>query len=136
MTNRVFNKRLKRQFRQIAVERRGVLAADVHGEAVLKAVLLDGKIDLDISQFVAQGNHGRLAADAVSENGGQGLGHIGNFRDVVHERLAADGIERIIQEMRVDLALQRNQRGLFLRERTFVFPLVVLDLAAQRSGGL
>ena len=76
-------------------------------EAVLKAVLLDGKIDLDISQFVAQGNHGRLAADAVSENGGQGLGHIGNFRDVVHERLAADGIERIIQEMRVDLLVQQ-----------------------------
>ena len=83
---------------------------------VVEAVPLDQHIVIDIRKFIAQRDQIALvAADAVPEESSQGFYHPGDLPVVIQESLPADGLQRIIQEMRVDLALQSRQLRLLIQ---------------------
>ena len=53
--------------------------------------------------------------NGIAEKGGQRLRHLRHAVKPPDQRLAADPLQRIIEEMRIDLVLQRQIFRLFLR---------------------
>ena len=60
----------------------------------------------DIIHLLRQRHHTSLLADAVAEIGRQGFRHIGDLHLPVNICLSADGLQGIVQKMRLDLPLQ------------------------------
>lgn len=66
--------------------------------------------------------------DRVAEEGGERLGHLRDVRQPRRERLAADALEGVVEEVGVDLVLQREVLGLLFGGGD---QLVGVELGAQ-----
>ena len=71
-----------------------------------KAVSLDHQIILHIIQFIFKSSHLARPAYAVSEQHGQRLCHLGYVLRIPYDGHAAYGIQGIVKEMGINLALQ------------------------------
>ena len=62
-----------------------------------------------------------LPADAVPKEGGKCPDHVRNISDIVLHGHSPNRIQRVIQEMRIDLCLQRRQLRLFIKDFSVIF---------------
>ena len=83
---------------------------------VAEAVLLDHEVVVDIFELLADRHEIPGLRDRVAEKGGQRLRDIGDRLRPGRQRVAADGVQRIVEEMRVDLILQREKFRLLGRQ--------------------
>ena len=112
----IFHNRLKGQFGYIAAQKRLFVLQKFQLKLIpiQKAVILDQHIAADVVNLIRQCYHIFPAADAITEEISQRLQHIGHTGIAIHQCLTPDTLQRIVKEMRVDLALQGLQRCLSL----------------------
>ena len=109
--NGVFDDGLQGDFVAQAVQT-ALVHREMVGELVLIAVFLDLQVGFGVLQFFFNRDQFVPTADADAEEPRQRVDHldgVGIFATFAHP---GDGIERIVEEMRVDLSLQRLEFGL------------------------
>ena len=90
------------------------VALDGQLQALGKAVALDFKVSLAVLQLLLHRHQVFHLADGVAEKAGQGFGHVRQRRQPGGEGFAADALQRVVEEVRVDLVLQGEILGLAL----------------------
>ena len=114
----IFDDGLQEKLRALHAEDLVAVVFDVHvhGQLVAEAVLLDHEVVVDIFELLADRHEIPGLRDRVAEKGGQRLRDIGDRLRPGRQRVAADGVQRIVEEMRVDLILQREKFRLLGRQ--------------------
>ena len=127
MLDRVLDERLQDQPRHFGVERLGI-DLELDRQAILEARLLDLEVLLQELQLLLQRDAGRAGAiERQAQQIAQAADHaIGGVGIRVHER--RDRVQRVEQEMRLQLGLERAQPRL---DQTR-FELRLLDRARLR----
>ena len=120
MEDRIFHKRLKQEFVDLPVlDLRAYM--DVTVELVLHPVLLQVDITLQPFHFIPHHNFPVIVGYGVAQDERKGIDSVADVILFPVDRHPVDGVQRIIQEMGIDLSLQRLQlrflavlRSLFL----------------------
>ena len=79
------------------------------GEAIAIAIPLNEQIVMYIVQFLCQRSQFARAVNAVAEQHAKCFGHLRYILAASPHSAAADDFQCVIQEMRIDLVLQRVQ---------------------------
>ena len=119
MDDAVFQNRLERQLGQAAaVQLRTVLlrTADIQLQSLREAILLDVVIRLAVLQFLLHGHQVLHLTDRIAEKFGQRFRHVRDAGQAGQQCLAANALQRVVEEVRVDLVLQRQILRLALVE--------------------
>ena len=85
------------------------------GEAIAIAIPLNEQIVMYIVQFLCQRSQFSRAVNAVAEQHAKCFGHLRYIRATSPHSATADDFQCVIQEMRIDLVLQRVQLGFGLQ---------------------
>ena len=106
MNNCILHKRLHRQLWDLTILDPRLRIVDLQAKPISEPKLLDRKICLNILQFFGYANKIFNLADGIPEKLCQVFCHIRHDIESTRNRLAADSLQRIIEEMRIDLVLQ------------------------------
>ena len=110
----------------------------LYAERTLKARTLNGKIMPDVFNLLFK-RHKRRGSDGISHHGGKGLHDADDFIAVMNQRKHGDALQRVENEMRIDLALQRMEsrllaldlRQIFFLDQPLHFPRGLLQAARK-----
>ena len=105
MNDRVFHDGLQRKA-QHAQRRHPGLKVLLHVNPLAKAHVLNLQIAPDMRDLLAEPAELLLMPDAVFEHRRQRVDPLGDRIRMLHDRHVADGVERIEQEVRVELGAQ------------------------------
>ncbi|MNN43816.1 hypothetical protein D3C81_1580730 [compost metagenome] len=101
--NRVLHQRLKRQLGNAAGQNILILHIDAEVKTSLVAFLLKQQIVAHMRQLVLDPNNIPPLVKSKLEHGGQRQDHLANIIVVAENRLAVDGVQRVVQKMRLHL---------------------------------
>ena len=129
--DRIFDQRLQQQRRQPRADRLG-FDPEMRPQPVLEAHFLDFEVELQRLDFLRQRDlGGRLVGQRVAQEGRQPREHRIGPLGLLQQHQRRDRIQRVEQEMRVELVAQHRQ----LRRRRLAFqPLALADLRLRAAG--
>ena len=106
MNNCILHKRLHRQLWDLTILDPRLRIVDLQAKPISEPKLLDRKICLNILQFFGYANKIFNLADGIPEKLCQVFCHIRHDIETARNRLTADPLQRIIEEMWINLVLQ------------------------------
>ena len=128
--HRVFDQRLKAHARNAQILHVVVDLKD-RADARAEAKLLNGQIAADDLQLVGQA-HDFPALDGIAQQLGEVLRRRRDLRNLAHHGDGADGLQRIVQKVRVDLAAQELQLQMLLGQLALIqAPVRLQQLVGQ-----
>ena len=114
MKDGILQKRLQGKFQNKTIQQRFLLRLYLHGDGTAVTIALYGKIILRQGKLLPDGNQKASSLGNTSQKLCQGSRHLGNAGGALDVGHPFDGIQGIIQKMRIDLALEHFVLQIFL----------------------
>ena len=122
MIDGILNKRLQKQLVD-PVPHQFLRHFCFYHERLVQLLLLQHRVTFQPGKLLPDAHHITRIADGIAQDICQRPHHIADLKIIVLQRLPVDGIQCIIQKMRIDLGLHSLQLRVFLIHRRLLYLL-------------